>query len=163
MAYYHYFFHVVALILIGTLLFLLIFVCLIRFGIWATSSSWLIFGFLIWFRVVEVLLNLEFWGLPGRIFNVRQSKRLLGLIASGEVVARIVGGFSVPLLVAQAQQLFASVPGEVERLMPVFKEWARAQLGPRFDEVSVAIEQALTSSSRFSLRARPRSPRSWRW
>ena len=63
------------------------------------------------------------------------------------IVFIVVLVFLVPLLVSQAQQLFASVPGEVERLMPVFKEWARAQLGPRFDEVSVAIEQALTSSS----------------
>ncbi len=55
--------------------------------------------------------------------------------------------FLVPVMLTQAQQLITSVPGEVERLMPLFKEWARDRIGPRFDDVSVAIERALSSSS----------------
>lgn len=63
------------------------------------------------------------------------------------IVFIVVLVFLVPLLLTQAQQLIASVPGEIERLMPVFKEWAREKLGPRFDEVSTAIDQAFSSSS----------------
>ncbi|MCU0513982.1 MAG: cyclic nucleotide-binding domain-containing protein [Anaerolineae bacterium] len=50
------------------------------------------------FDVLWVLQSLEFWGLAGRIFNVRQGKRLFGLIGSGEVVAMVLGGAVVPLL-----------------------------------------------------------------
>lgn len=53
----------------------------------------------------------------------------------------------VPLLLTQAQQFIASVPGEIERLLPIFKAWAREQIGPRFDDVSVAIDQALSNQS----------------
>lgn len=48
--------------------------------------------------LLAVLTGLEFWGLAGRIFNVRQGKRLFGLIGSGELVAAIIGGMSLPLL-----------------------------------------------------------------
>lgn len=63
------------------------------------------------------------------------------------VIFIVVLVFLVPLLLAQAQQLIASVPGEVERLMPLLMEWARDKLGPRFDAVSTAIDQAFSSSS----------------
>lgn len=86
--------------LIGTLAFLTLFICAIHFGIWLTNARWLIFGSLIWFRVVMVLLYSEFWGLAARLFNVRQGKRLFGLIGSGEFFARILGGLSTPLIIS---------------------------------------------------------------
>ena len=43
--------------------------------------------------------DLEYWAVASRIYDVRQAKRLFGLIGTGEVIARIVGAFSVPLLV----------------------------------------------------------------
>lgn len=63
------------------------------------------------------------------------------------VVFVVVLVFLVPLLLSQAQQFIASIPGEVERLLPIFKTWAREQMGPRFDDVSAAIDQALANSS----------------
>lgn len=59
------------------------------------------FGLLIWYRVVEGLLNLEFWGLSASLLDVRQAKRLYGVIGSGEVLALVVGGFGLPVLVAR--------------------------------------------------------------
>ncbi|HEY83755.1 MAG TPA: hypothetical protein G4N96_01390, partial [Chloroflexi bacterium] len=53
----------------------------------------------IWYYVQDALINLEFWGLAASIFNVRQSKRLFGLIGIGEMLARIISGFSVRPLV----------------------------------------------------------------
>ena len=97
-------------------------------------------GLVLAYALDPVVEKLQKWGL-GRL--LASSLVVLLLL----VVFIVVLVFLVPLLLSQAQQLFASVPGEVERLMPVFKAWARAQLGPRFDEVSVALEQALTSSS----------------
>jgi HEAT repeat protein len=50
------------------------------------------------FDVLWVLQSLEFWGLAGRVFNVRQGKRLFGLVGSGEMLAMVVGGALMPLL-----------------------------------------------------------------
>lgn len=63
------------------------------------SSPWIIMAFAVCYNVVYVFASLEFWGLAGHLFNVRQGKRLFGLIGSGEIVAGIIGGFSVSLLV----------------------------------------------------------------
>jgi AAA family ATP:ADP antiporter len=53
----------------------------------------------IWWNIVVVLLNLEFWGLAGMLFTIRQGKRLFGIIGSGEVAASVIGGLLVSLLV----------------------------------------------------------------
>jgi hypothetical protein len=44
------------------------------------------------------LLDLGFWTLAGRLFDLRQGKRLAGLISAGEVVASILGFFLIPVL-----------------------------------------------------------------
>jgi len=54
---------------------------------------------LVWYDVLFALANLAFWPLAGRLFNIRQAKRLYGLTGSGELLAGILGGFSVPILV----------------------------------------------------------------
>lgn len=59
----------------------------------------LILALLIWNEVVIVFSSIEFWGLTGRLFDVRQGKRLFGLIGTGEIIASITGGFSIPFIV----------------------------------------------------------------
>jgi ATP:ADP antiporter, AAA family len=49
------------------------------------------------FDLLWVLQSLEFWGLAGHVFTVRQAKRLFGVIGAGEVMAMIVGGALIPL------------------------------------------------------------------
>ena len=63
------------------------------------SALWLPFSFFIWYRVIYNICDLEFWGLSSQIFDTRQAKRLFGLISAGEVPARLIGYFSVALLV----------------------------------------------------------------
>ena len=82
-----------------TLLFLLISVSAFRLSIELTGSKWPAFGLMVWFVVLRALLNVELWGLSGRLFNVRQGKRLFGLVGSGELIASVIGGFSTPLFV----------------------------------------------------------------
>lgn len=99
---------------IATLVFLLVTVCAFRLGLWLIESQWLAFALMFWLRMLIVLGNLEFWGLAGRLFNVRQGKRLFGLIGSGELTANIVGGFATPLLVmlfGTSNLLFISAAG----------------------------------------------------
>jgi AAA family ATP:ADP antiporter len=86
-------------LLIVTLSFLLITLIALRVGLGLSGAGWLVFALPIWYEVLWTLTNLEFWNLAGRLFNVRQGKRLFGLIGSGEQVAIIIGGLLVPVLV----------------------------------------------------------------
>lgn len=81
-----------------TLVLLIVTVSLLRAGLALTAAPWLVFALLVWYRAVSALTDLEYWAVATRLYDVRQAKRLFGLIGSGEVVARIAGSFSVPLL-----------------------------------------------------------------
>ncbi len=83
----------------GTLWFLLAIVVCVRVGFAASDVSWVVFAGLVSYRVISSLTDLEYWAVASRIYDVRQAKRLFGLIGTGEVIARILGAFSVPLLV----------------------------------------------------------------
>ncbi len=82
------------------LLLLLVSVLGLRVGLATTGAAALVFSLLVFYRVLSVLTDLEYWAVAGRLYDVRQAKRLFGLIGTGEVVARIAGSFAVPLLVA---------------------------------------------------------------
>ena len=43
------------------------------------------------YRVVYLLTNLEFWGVSAVVFDTRQSKRLFGVISSGDMPAKAMG------------------------------------------------------------------------
>lgn len=83
----------------GTLGSLLLLVCLTRLGLSAFEAGWLVFSMMVAYRLVSILTDLEYWALAARLYDVQQSKRLYSLIGSGEVTARILGAFSVPVLV----------------------------------------------------------------
>ena len=83
----------------GTLLFLLLTVCALRLSLAVSAAAGLVFASLVWYRVLSILTDLEYWAVASRLYDVRQAKRLFGLIGAGEVVARIGGAFSVPLFV----------------------------------------------------------------
>lgn len=51
------------------------------------------------FDLIWVMHSLEFWGLAGKILDVRQAKRLYGLLGTGEVLAIIISGFIIPFVV----------------------------------------------------------------
>src|SRR5690606_19619699 len=46
---------------------------------------------------ITAVLLLSFWGVFGRLFNFRQSKRIIGWIDTGQLIAAIVATFSIPL------------------------------------------------------------------
>ncbi|HEX5669275.1 MAG TPA: hypothetical protein VFX73_10755, partial [Chitinophagaceae bacterium] len=65
----------------------------IVFRLFAYRSQDGIFLYLMlaWFHVLYLLNNLQFWGIATIIFDLRQSKRLFGLISSGDIPAKFVG------------------------------------------------------------------------
>ena len=55
-------------------------------------------GMLIWVDVQVLLLALELDTLTGRLFSLRQCKRIFPIVGTGEVLGGILGGLSVPWL-----------------------------------------------------------------
>jgi len=47
---------------------------------------------------INTITLLGFWGLFGRIFDLRQSKRIIGGIDTGQLMATMIAFFSIPLL-----------------------------------------------------------------
>lgn len=67
--------------------------------LWVTQSTWLIIALYIWLAVEIAMTDIVLWGTANRLFTVRQSKRLFGLIGTGGIITVIVGGLSTPYIV----------------------------------------------------------------
>jgi ATP/ADP translocase len=80
------------------LLFLLITVVLQMAAFILTGNKWVTFIFFVWIRIFVYVNGVVFWGIANKIFDLRQGKRLFGLISAGEVIAFIISFFSTPLL-----------------------------------------------------------------
>lgn len=63
------------------------------------DSQWLVFALFIMLGPITSLLLLGFWGVFGRLFDLRQSKRLVGGIDSGQLTAIIITTFSIPFII----------------------------------------------------------------
>jgi len=63
-----------------------------------SGSLVLVFLLYAWIRVFAYLHAITFWSLAGRLFSLRQGKRVFGLITGGEVIASIFSFFSIPFL-----------------------------------------------------------------
>lgn len=88
----------VKLILSETIM--LIFVVLIlRFGFVVDNTLWLGVALIVWYRIMADVVSDGFNRLALVLFDVRQGKRLFGLISSAEIPANILGYFSATLLV----------------------------------------------------------------
>jgi len=85
-------------VLTGGLLLLLVSVLAFLSLYIKTNSIIIIFLLYAWVRVFAYMHAITFWGLAGRMFTLRQGKRVFGLITGGEVFASILSFFSVPLL-----------------------------------------------------------------
>ena len=68
-------------------------------GLGISGANWIVFALPILFQILVNLGNLSFWPLAGRLFNVRQGKRLFGLVGSGQWIAIVLTGFLIPTLV----------------------------------------------------------------
>jgi len=82
----------------GTLLSMVLVVGALRGSLFLSQAAGLFFFAMVFYRVLSILTDLEYWAVAGRLYDLRQAKRLFGFIGTGEVVARIIGSFSVPLL-----------------------------------------------------------------
>jgi HEAT repeat protein len=81
----------------------LAFLLLLTFAFWLALTLGggrpVVFAMPVLFQLVVNLGQLAFWTLASRLLNLRQSKRLLGVIGSGLWVAIVLTGFLIPAIV----------------------------------------------------------------
>lgn len=75
-----------------TLLFLTLVTLGLRAGLWLAPSKWLALALPIWTQTLINLAVLAFWTLAAEIFDVRQGKRLFGLLNAGSWLSYVVAG-----------------------------------------------------------------------
>ena len=81
------------------LTFLLAALVVFRVGLGLQASSWVVFLLPVLFQIAVSLGNIAYWTLAGRLFNLRQAKRLFGLLSAGMWVAIVITGFAIPAIV----------------------------------------------------------------
>ncbi len=77
----------------------LVLVVLFWLGFLMLPARWLTFAMFAFIGPFIALVYFVFRTLVGRLLDLQQSKRLFGLISSGDVISSIIGFFSVPLVV----------------------------------------------------------------
>ncbi len=96
--------------LILSLLFLFFGTVALRISLALTSSKWLMLILPIWSQTLVNISVTAFWTLAGNIFDVRQGKRLFGLMNAGSWFAYVVmGPFTTPLVNAIGTENLYSV------------------------------------------------------
>lgn len=83
----------------GIIIFVAFSILAIRLNFFATEGAWFYFLIFSWYYVIYLLTNLEFWGLAALLFDIRQSKRLFGMIGAGDIPAKIIGYSAVPVFI----------------------------------------------------------------
>ncbi|MFN8401369.1 MAG: Npt1/Npt2 family nucleotide transporter [Anaerolineales bacterium] len=85
--------------LILSVLFVLIGSIVLRIGLAFTASKWLLLALPIWSQTLVNITVTAFWTLAGNIFDVRQGKRIFGLMNAGSWLSYVIlGPFTTPLV-----------------------------------------------------------------
>jgi AAA family ATP:ADP antiporter len=72
----------------------------LRLGLLTPMARIFTFILPVWFQILVNFVTLALWSLAGRLLDVRQGKRLFGLIGSGNWLAVAAGGFVISPIVA---------------------------------------------------------------
>lgn len=83
----------------AVILFVAVSILIFRLQFFFTNSHWLIFLMFSWYYIIYLFTNLEFWGAAALLFDIRQSKRLFGMIGAGDIPAKLIGYSAVPALI----------------------------------------------------------------
>ena len=86
-------------LLSANLCFTAVSLCGFAVALFFTDAKWIVFALPILSEVIISLINTETATLNSHVLTVRQAKRLLGLIGSGEFLAEIGVGFLIVILV----------------------------------------------------------------
>jgi AAA family ATP:ADP antiporter len=98
------------LVTIGTLIFFSLNVVAFWYALRFARSDWTPAAFYIWVNCFGVIAPVQAWSFANSLFDVRQARRLFGLIGAGASLGAIAGG-------AMARFLVAPVGGTVNMLL----------------------------------------------
>jgi ATP/ADP translocase len=65
-----------------------------------SPAKWVIFVVFIMLGPLNILAMLGFWGTAGRLFTLRQGKRLFGLVDAGVIIGIIISCYTIPVLLS---------------------------------------------------------------
>ncbi len=97
-----------------------------------TDSALFYFFMLLWYNVLYLLSSLDFWGMASLLFDVRQSKRLFGIISAGDIPAKFLGYSSAALIVPLVGTSNLLVVGAIFVFISLFY-WNRIRLHGHLD------------------------------
>lgn len=82
------------------LLFVAVVSISLRLGFVLYNSDHLVFAMFVLMGPLTIISFLSFWGTVGRIFSLRQGKRLFGLIDAGQIMGIILASYAIPILLS---------------------------------------------------------------
>lgn len=85
-------------LIVINLLTISLFTLLTRMLFFVSEGNWVIFMVFVLMGPLNLLGVVGFWGMAGRLFTLRQGKRLFSLIDSGQIFGMILISFLVPIL-----------------------------------------------------------------
>lgn len=131
----------------------LFFVLLVTLVLWfmvsIATSNLVIFAIFIMMGPLNLLALLSFYGTTGRLFTLRQGRRLFGFVDTGIVVGVIISSFSIPALlslnITTSNILLISVISMLGALV------VQTIIGRRYAQVRVKTEAKKESKASFKL------------
>lgn len=132
-------------VIIGTLItiFLLIVSFIVGIAMFG-EADWLVFAMFVGLIPVFGLVAIQYGGMTMKLFDLRQGKRLFGIIASGEVISSIIWFFTIPIILPFLGQTWYLLVGSLIGLsLGLFFQWVI--IGKFSKELSVKPKVETTS------------------
>jgi ATP/ADP translocase len=85
---------------LANLLFVGLISLVLRLSYELLHDTRIIFAMLVMMGPLTIIAFLGFWGTVGRMFTLRQGKRLFGLIDTGQIIGMILSFYSIPLFIS---------------------------------------------------------------
>jgi AAA family ATP:ADP antiporter len=82
------------------LLFVAVITISLRVGFEFFNNENLVFAMFVLMGPLIIIAFLSFWGTVGRMFTLRQGKRLFGLIDTGQIMGIILASYAIPVLLS---------------------------------------------------------------
>lgn len=86
-------------LIIGIHIVLAIITFIFYLSIGHVDKKILSFLIMVWKDVYYIFIEITFWATAGFLFTLEQSKRIFGLLIASEVLADIIGGFTMPQMI----------------------------------------------------------------
>jgi ATP:ADP antiporter, AAA family len=127
---------------------IVIFTILLWLGFGFTTSKWHVFLVLVMMGPLNILAMLVFWGTAGRLFSLRQGKRLFGLVDAGYIIGMILSSYAIPVLLTlhfkTKDLLFISAAGAIVALIfQVIATINYKSLGQKIEKTVYSSESSL--------------------